>query len=89
LWISSFVNRHFGRAEISGNEVIHNFEPAVNPRRMSRLVVQVFDRNSVFCCNRGFPRNEMTGPLWPGMPDRGHIFEKFPRNFQEIFNLQD
>jgi hypothetical protein len=55
------MDRHIDHAELSGNEVIHNFALAVNPRRMSRLLVQVFDRNSVFCCNRGFPEIDMHG----------------------------
>jgi hypothetical protein len=61
------VNRLIGLAETSGTEVIHNFALAVNPRRMSRLVVQVFDRNSVFCCNRGFPEIEMLALTWSGV----------------------
>jgi hypothetical protein len=43
-------------------QVIHNFELAVNPFEMARLVVQVFDRIGVFCCNRGFPEMKMKSP---------------------------
>jgi hypothetical protein len=71
------VNRHIDPVEISGNEVIHNFGHAVNPRRIARLVVQVFDRNSVFCCNHGFPKIQMPGPVWLCICDPGQI----PRSF--------
>lgn len=41
--------------------VIHSFLRAVNPPAKPQRAVQVFDRESVFCSNSGFPESGLKG----------------------------